>query len=81
MRRHVIDCARRRRKVQSVALEEVAKEPRHDSADLDVLIRVRNLLDQLGRISPNWRMIIELKYYLGFTDKEIAPNRPKNGYC
>jgi RNA polymerase sigma factor (TIGR02999 family) len=72
MRRHVIDCARRRHKVESVALESVAHLLTHDSADLDMLIHVRNLLDQLERINPNWRMIVELKYYLGFTDTEAA---------
>ena len=72
MRRHVIDCARKRRKVQSVALEYAAKVPTDDSADLDLLIRVRNLLDQLARINPNWRMIVDVKYYLGLTDREAA---------
>jgi RNA polymerase sigma factor (TIGR02999 family) len=72
MRRHVIDCARKRRKVQSVALEDEAKASVHDSADLDVMIRVRNLLDQLALISPNWRLIVELKYYVGLTDRETA---------
>ena len=72
MRRHLIDCARKRHNVQFVSLEDLATVTRYDSVDLDVLISVRNLLDQLARISPNWRIIIELKYYFGLTDKETA---------
>jgi RNA polymerase sigma factor (TIGR02999 family) len=72
IRRHIIDCARKRRKVQSFALEDEAKVAIPDSVDLDMLIRVRNLLDQLALISQNWRMIVELKYYFGLTDRETA---------
>ena len=72
MRWHIIDCARRRRKVQFVALEEAANVAVDNSVDLDLLTDVHNLLDQLALISPNWRLIVELKCYLGLTDNETA---------
>jgi RNA polymerase sigma factor (TIGR02999 family) len=72
MRRHIIDCVRRRRNVRFVSLEEVARVATHDSVDLEVRTCIRNLLDELAHIRPNWRMIVELKYYLGLTDREAA---------
>jgi DNA-directed RNA polymerase specialized sigma24 family protein len=55
-----------------VALEQVARVVAHNSIDLDLLTCVRNLVDQLAHISPAWRLIVELKCYLGLTDRETA---------
>jgi RNA polymerase sigma factor (sigma-70 family) len=72
MRWHMIDCARKRRKVQFVALEQVSSVVAHNFSDLDLLTCIRHLMDQLTHINPTWRLIVELKYYLGLTDRETA---------
>jgi RNA polymerase sigma-70 factor, ECF subfamily len=72
MRQQLIDCARARGNKEFVPLEEAGDIAALDSADLELLFFVRWLLDQLRAVSPDWRELVELKYFFGLTDKQTA---------
>jgi DNA-directed RNA polymerase specialized sigma24 family protein len=72
MRQHLIDIARARRREQVVRIEELEDSLPGDFDNLELLVSVGRLLDQLAETNPNWSLVVELKYFLGFTDKETA---------
>jgi RNA polymerase sigma factor (TIGR02999 family) len=72
MRRHLIDLARGRPSAASIALEKIGTYLPASSAKLDLAITVDRLLNQLGKHRSDWCTLVELKYFLGLTDEEVA---------
>jgi RNA polymerase sigma factor (TIGR02999 family) len=72
MRWHLIDIARRERRMKPVALDELSEPLLADSARWDQEIMLARLLDELAGIRPDWCMVVEAKHYLGLTDEEGA---------
>lgn len=72
MRRHLIDIGRRRPKAQFVGLEDMENFIPADSPKVELALTVDKLLDKLGTINPNWCTVVEVKYFLAFTDEEAA---------
>lgn len=70
MRRYLIDHARRR---PDVTLVPVADFPEsHRRSTLEWAIAIDRLLEEMGKSEPRRRTVVELKFYLGFTDSEAA---------
>jgi len=73
MRRLLIDHARAHSKLEVIRLE-----PSHDfpqgrgGAELEIAIAVDGLLNELQSQHPDWCLVVELKYFTGFTDEEAA---------
>jgi RNA polymerase sigma factor (TIGR02999 family) len=72
MRRYLIDHARGRPRGEFVGLAGFEALLAASSARLDVAISVDRLLDELAESQPRWCQLVELKYFLGFTDEEAA---------
>ena len=72
MRRHLIDCARARHNIKSITFEENEDGVLCESGDLELLVDMEGILGQLAGINPTWCTIVELKFYLGLTDNEVA---------
>ena len=43
-----------------------------DPVQVDLALIVDELLTQLAEINPEWCRLVELKYFLGLTDEEVA---------
>jgi RNA polymerase sigma-70 factor (ECF subfamily) len=71
MRRLLIDHARARKNSLVVPIDG-AREPRSPDPQLDQSLAVDRLLDDLQHSHPDWCSIVELKYFMGFTDAETA---------
>jgi RNA polymerase sigma factor (TIGR02999 family) len=69
MRRYLIDEWRRCPKADFLPLDSA---PIGRKRDLDTEIEVERLLDELAQKSRQWCEVVELKHYLGLTDREIA---------
>ena len=75
MRSVLVDHARRRqsKKRQAsghrVALDEIALDP--DDYDRDILT-IDRALDRLAKIEPQWRLVVELRFFGGCSEPEIA---------
>ena len=72
MRRYLIDYARGRPDAQFAALDGLENFLPADSAKLEQAVTVDRLLDQIGATKPEWRTLVEVKYFLGLTDEEAA---------
>lgn len=72
MRRLLIDHARRRPDVQLLPLDAVPEHVLADATPLEQVIALDALLDELGKVSPQQRQVVELKSFLGLTDEEAA---------
>jgi RNA polymerase sigma factor (TIGR02999 family) len=72
MRRYLIDYARGRPDAEFVAFEGVGDILPGSSAKLDIVITVDSLLHQLAETNPEWSELVELKYFLGLNDEEVA---------
>ncbi len=72
MRRYLIDHARGRPGVEFVVLEGVENQFRARSEQVDLAVTIDRLLGQLAEVHPDWCTLVELKYFLGFTDEEAA---------
>ena len=72
MRRHLIDIARGRTSADIVGLEATLEFLPADSVKFDQAIAVDRLLEQLAAFNPEWCELVELKYFLGLTDEEVA---------
>jgi RNA polymerase sigma factor (TIGR02999 family) len=73
MRRLLIDYARARTKVEVIPLESYRDIPHwRGGAELEIAIAVDSLLNELVSQHPDWCLIVELKYFMGLTDKETA---------
>src|SRR5712691_7350716 len=72
MRRLLIDYARSRAKTISLPADWVeAILPGRDEK-LELAVAMNGLLDDLATIQPDSCSIVELKFYMGFTDQETA---------
>ena len=72
MRRHLIDHARARPDVHFMALEGLPEYVLSNHTKLELVVAVDELLDELGKESPQRRAVVELKFFLGLTDNEAA---------
>jgi RNA polymerase sigma factor (TIGR02999 family) len=72
MRRLLIDHARGRPKVRFVALEDVEGWLRASGSKVEQALAVDSVLSRIEDSHPEWCTIVELKYFVGFTDEEIA---------
>jgi len=70
MRRYLIDQARGRKAVVPIeGLDELlaGRQPQMEQA-----LAISGLLDELDRLHPSWCQIVELRFFVGLTDKETA---------
>lgn len=72
MRRLLIDHARSRPDAVLLPLDALPEHVLADASPLEQAIAVDVLLDELGKVSPQQRRVVELKFSLGFTDEEAA---------
>lgn len=72
MRRLLIDHARARPSVRFQPLEGLPERVLSTRTPLELAIAMDGLLDELGTESQQKRAIVELKFFLGFTDEETA---------
>jgi RNA polymerase sigma factor (TIGR02999 family) len=77
MRHMLIDYARARPKAVRVPLDGVEDRLPDRDRQLELAIAVNGLLEELEASTPNggsedWCSIVELKFFLGFTDQEAA---------
>lgn len=72
MRRLLIDHARRRPDAELLSIDALPDHVLTDATPLEQAIAVDALLDELGRVSPQQRRVVELKFSLGLTDEEAA---------
>ena len=72
MRRLLIDHARGRIPAQKVELTELMALLPGPSKQLDEAIAIDTLLKEIEGTHPEWCSIIDLKFFLGFTDEEAA---------
>lgn len=72
MRRYLIDHARDRPDAQIVPLTDFPESVRSRRSQLEWAIAIDLLLEEMGQSSPRQRTVVELKFYLGFTDSEAA---------
>lgn len=72
MRRHLIDHARARPDVHFMALEGLPEYVLSNHTKLELVVAIDELLNELGRESPQRRSVVELKFFLGLTDQEAA---------
>jgi RNA polymerase sigma factor (TIGR02999 family) len=72
MRRYLIDHARGRPNAEFVAIEGMENLIPGDSAKMNLALTVDGLLDKLAAVNPDWCTLVEVKYFLGFTDEEAA---------
>jgi len=70
MRRHPIDLGRLPRP-EIVDIDREVPSPRPYAAPPDA-ISLDRCLDSLARVKPDWCTVVEMKYFLGFTDDEAA---------
>lgn len=70
MRRILVDHARQKRAQKRIA-PELHEEPSIDGIDVDV-IALDTALEKLGALDAQQAKIVELKYFAGLTNEEIA---------
>jgi RNA polymerase sigma factor (TIGR02999 family) len=73
MRRHLIDCARKRHGVEFVEFfEDHTDCSQSNNLKLDLTITVAHLLSELARMKPDSCKLVELRYFTGLTEEETA---------
>jgi RNA polymerase sigma factor (TIGR02999 family) len=72
MRRLLVDHARRRPTAQFVPVEELDDWLRASTGRIAQAAEIDELLNQAHDLDPDWSTLVELKFYLGFTDEEAA---------
>ena len=72
MRRYLIDHARGRPDADFVALDVIEDLLPAGSAKVDLALTIDGLLDKLGETKPEWCQVVEMKFFLGLTDEEVA---------
>lgn len=70
MRRYLIDRARARPKAIFTPVDGLADVLSGDGNDLALLLTIDRLLTELEKVNPEWCTVVELKFFLGLTDKE-----------
>lgn len=72
MRRLLIDHARARPGVPLEHLEGLEGLLKGRDVQIEQAIAIEHLMSQLETLHPDWCRVVELKFYLGFTDEETA---------
>ena len=72
MRRFLVDYARGRTKPQKCSIDALNESLCGKTDKLDLAIAVDRLLDELEATHPGWCSVVELKYFLGFSDQEAS---------
>jgi len=72
MRRYLIDHARAQPSVEFLPMEGFPERVLGRSTPLDLAITIDRLLNELDKVSPQQRAVVELKFFLGMTDEEAA---------
>ena len=72
MRRYLLDHARARPSICFLPLEGLPERVLGNHSSLELAITVDALLDELEAESHQKRAVVELKFFLGLTDKEAA---------
>jgi RNA polymerase sigma-70 factor (ECF subfamily) len=72
MRRYLIDLARARPDVNLIGLENLEQILPAGSVKIDSAIAFGRLLEELEKANPAWCNLVELKFFLGLTDEEVA---------
>jgi len=72
MRRYLIDQARSQRSVLFLPIEGIPERILSHSTPLEFSITLDVLLEEMEEESRQRRAIVELKYFLGLTDEEVA---------
>lgn len=72
MRRYLVDRVRSRFKGQLVSWECFPEDVLNHRSSLDLIVEIDRVLYELEEKSPQQRMIVEMKFYLGLTDLEAA---------
>jgi RNA polymerase sigma-70 factor (ECF subfamily) len=72
MRRYLIDHARVRPSIQFLPLDGFPGRVSGRRNPLELAVTIDELLNELEKVSPQWRTVVELKFFLGMTDEEAA---------
>jgi|GraSoiStandDraft_41_1057321.scaffolds.fasta_scaffold442449_2 RNA polymerase sigma factor (TIGR02999 family) len=72
MRRILIDYARSRPKAVRVPAEGLEAWLQGRDEKIELAVTINGLLDEIEASHPDWCSIIELKFFMGFTDQETA---------
>jgi RNA polymerase sigma factor (TIGR02999 family) len=72
MRHLLIDYARARPKAVRVPLEDIEPMARDRDLKLEQAIAIDGLLREIEVTNPDWCSIVELKFFVGFSDQETA---------
>ena len=72
MRWRLIDMARKIKDRQFLPLDGLDSVLRDRCVNLDQAMGIDNLLDELAATHPDWCVLVELKCFLGLTDREAA---------
>jgi RNA polymerase sigma factor (TIGR02999 family) len=72
MRRLLIEHARARPKGARIPIDGLQEFLRGRDAQLELALAVDGLLDDMAPAHASWCSIVELKFFLGFTDEEAA---------
>lgn len=75
MRQVLVDFARRRNATKRGGLNDLVSLGSHDAAiqvELDEILTVDAALDELERVDPRLRSVVELRFFAGLPPEEIA---------
>jgi RNA polymerase sigma-70 factor, ECF subfamily len=72
MRRYLIDHARGRPNAEFVLLDDLQHVLASPDNSLGLALSIDVLLDKLAATRPEWCTLVELKFFMGFTDEEAA---------
>jgi RNA polymerase sigma factor (TIGR02999 family) len=72
MRHQLIDHARARPNVRFTTLDALPERIAAGHSQFELAVAIDRLLEQLERESPQQRRVVELKFFLGLTDAEVA---------
>jgi RNA polymerase sigma factor (TIGR02999 family) len=72
MRRYLIDHARRQPDVDVVSFGGMENLLRSNQTSLETALEIDHALEKLASVNPEWCNVVELKYFLGLTDEEVA---------
>lgn len=72
MRRYLIDHARQYPVPEFIPIDGLPEGVLASRASFDLAVAIDTLLDELEKESPQRRMIVELKFFLGLTDEACA---------
>ena len=72
MRRYLIDYARRQPSPDFVSFGGLENLLPSNDSSLEIALDVDRLLGKLAKVNPEWCNIVELKYFLGLTDHQVA---------